>query len=446
MQVLIVGGEHAFVHGTLASKLEGVGVSIGSHWDWTMRRPPQVVPKGCKGVVVLHDMVGHHLSGAAKDAASVAGVPYVLVPRKFSAALPILQRAGIVSKTVPVPDVDDVSEESATDSELKTWASFVLESSFASTDRELAERLADVSPGGADGIIGTIALVRAEMRASWASARRTADAERSFNAAVTAWAATEKVDPDDPASLARIRSQGRIVFGVVLPDAVLAGFGFQPWEIRGAFTRERIRIGVEQGDKMFVDLSADDRLEIGRWLCQNVTYRKMAMIGQKLRGKPVEALAIMMRIVPDLSAGATSKAYMNLTGANIGPYYHEAVKWMIGRTPAPTLPPVLIDTSDVEVEVEVAPVVEVAKVVEVAPENDRERSILAAFDAAVESVANGGTADELIRMVNAAAAEQVEKRELEAVDAEVRAAEELLKAAQEKARSTRERVARMRGQ
>ncbi|NBR66141.1 MAG: hypothetical protein EBT79_02475 [Actinobacteria bacterium] len=435
----MVGGEHAFVHGTFASKLEGVGVNIGSHWDWTMRRPPQAIPKGCRGVVVLHDMVGHHLSNAAKDAASAAGIPFALVPRKFSAALPVLKKAGIVSDAVAVADEPmDATDADATDSELRSWVTLVLESAFASSDEEVAARVADVMPGGVSSIATTVAQVRSEMRASWSTAHRTADAERSFTAAVTAWANELRVDTDDPLSLSQVRAMIRTVFGVAVPDAVLTGIGFQLWEVRGAFSRERIRSGVAAGDQMYAGLSPEDRAGLAKWLEDGTQHDILTAAAKNMRGRPVEAVTILLRCVPDLSLTAANKAYIKLTGVNLGPFYYDAVKWMLGRTTAPVVDPgPVASTASDDLKGEVA---------EVARENAHERAILDAFEAAVEAVANGGTADVMLRMVNAVAAERVEKRELEAADAELRAAEELFKAAQEKARITRERIARMRAQ
>ena len=442
MQVLVVGGEHAFVHGTFASKLEGVGVNIGSHWDWTMRRPPQVIPKGCKGVVVLHDMVGHHLSNAAKDAASSAGIPFALVPRKFSAALPVLQRAGIVSANVSVSEDAAVEVETPTpDSELQSWVTLVLESAFASSDEVVAARVAEMMSGSVSGIAATVAQRRAEMRASWSTARRTPDADRSFTAAATAWGNDLKVDTDDPLSLARVRAEARTVFGTSPPDAVLTNIGFQIWELRGAFSRDRIRMGVAHGDRVYAGMTPEDRAGLSGWLTDGADFAGRAAAVANMRGRPVEALTVLLRCVPDLSATAAARSYSKLTGANLGPFYYDAVKWMLGRTPAPTVetipavvapPPAMPEAFDALKD----------EVVQVA----HERAVLDAFEAAVESVANGGTADALIRLVNAAAAERIEKRELEAADAELRVAEELFKAAQEKARITRERIARMRAQ
>ena len=49
LQVLVVGGEHAFVQGTLAEKFKAIGLTIGEHWDWSVRRPPNKAQGGCEG-------------------------------------------------------------------------------------------------------------------------------------------------------------------------------------------------------------------------------------------------------------------------------------------------------------------------------------------------------------------------------------------------------------
>jgi hypothetical protein len=192
-------------------------------------------------------------------------------------------------------------------------------------------------------------------------------------------------------------------------------------------------------------MTPEDRAGLSGWLTDGADFAGLPSAVANMRGRPVEALTVLLRCVPDLSATATARSYSKLTGANLGPFYYDAVKWMLGRTPDPTVEPA---------PVVVAPPSEMPEAVDaredevpqVAREDAHERAILDAFEAAVEAVADGGTADALIRMVNAAAASRVEMRELEAAEAALRAAEEALEAAQERARQTRERIARMRGQ
>lgn len=473
MQVLVVGGEHAFVHGTFASKLEKVGVTIGSHWDWTVRRPPSVIPKGCAGVVVLHDMVGHHLSNAAKDAAGTAALPFALVPRKFSAALPILQQAGIVSQEVDADEpIDEPTAETGPPpdevSELQSWIHLVLETGFALSDREVAERVVDTTTDSLDAVMGEVARVRASLKADWSARKRTPHAERFFRTVAGNWARSKNIDPDDPDALNRLRAEARTVFGTYLPESVLADIGFHVWEMRGLFSRERVRTGIAEADRLYASMTPDERTRMREWLGDpNQDYADRGKILNHVRGRPLRAVGLFLRCNPDLSTTAIGRAYNRLTGSGLGPFYADAAQWMVGRTPAPVVvdialgwnptrtdtteaTPTVEPTSTVEATptVEASPTVEPTPTVEATPgpNDDLNLRLLPAFWKSVEAVADGGTPDEIVRLVGEYAAALVERRELESVDAELRAAEEAFLAAQEKARVTRERIARMRGQ
>lgn len=197
MHVLVVGGEHAFVHGTFATKLGSVGVEIRAHWDWTIRRPPQSVPKGCDGVVVIHDMVGHHLSNAAKLAADSARVPFALVPRKFSAALPVLRQSGIVAESIPDEPTDEVSVDpdaptlsdapSPPDgriSDMRSAITLALEAHFEASDADITDAVCEFAVGASPpDIYREIAGIRKQMVSEWSSRKRPAAAERSLEVA-----------------------------------------------------------------------------------------------------------------------------------------------------------------------------------------------------------------------------------------------------------------------
>lgn len=369
MQVLVVGGEHAFVHGTFATKLNSVGVTIGAHWDWTIRRPPQVLPKGCKGVVVLHDMVGHHLSNAAKDAASTAGVPFALVPRKFSAAFPVLQQAGIVSNEAvpqaeePVGVTDTVAVVADTvltetvnppssASDLRSWIALVLEADFAAQDGTVAEKATEFVNGVPRATIDAeVPQVRESMRKGWASKNRSAEADRTFRAATQAWLSRSSHDPDDPLSLPRIRAEAYTLFGVPAPEDVLLDAGFQVWELKGLVSRERVRKGVRDGDAIIANMTSAEFDAFRNWVVnvrdngkQNVTKCPLTV---SLKGLPSEGITVIVRAVPDIGASAAARVYQQMTGASLGPYYHMAVVWALPQFPNPATKFDVVETAPV---------------------------------------------------------------------------------------------------
>lgn len=102
--VLVVGGEHRFVQGTLSSNLARHGMLVVGHWDWKMRQPPTTLPAGLACVYVATDMVGHNLSNAAVALAKAGNIPLVNGTRKWAESSGRLVRAGFpeIIKTPPV--------------------------------------------------------------------------------------------------------------------------------------------------------------------------------------------------------------------------------------------------------------------------------------------------------------------------------------------------------
>ena len=469
MQVLVVGGEHAFVHGTFASKLNAVGVDIGAHWDWTLRRPPQVVPKGCKGVVVLHDMVGHHLSNAAKDAAATAGVPFALVPRKFSAALPVLQQMGIVSETATVQADDTVEvvnavsviaktmpitparSSMANKAELQSWLALVLESDFTAQDKEVAEKATEFVNGVPRSVIDAeVPRVRESMRKEWASNHRSTDAERTLRSTAQAWMSRSAHDPDDPLSLSRIRAEARSLFGVPVPDDVLLGAGFQMWELKGLMTRERVRKSVRGGDSIIAGMTHVEFDAFRTWVCGNGKENaSRCPLTVSLKGQPTEGITVVLRAAPDLGPNAAARVYQKMTGASLGPYYHTAVVWALSQFPNPaskfypaaTALSEVVATAfdDVTVEEEPllvrltralfgdAPVPDGTDIVAVATEA---KAVLDAVNAAAASLADGGDTSAVDVLVRGKAADIVSRRDLDVVEAKRLQAEDAMKAAE----------------
>ena len=104
LTVLVVGGEHRFVQGTLSSNLARHGMLVVGHWDWKMRQPPTSLPTGLHCVYVATDMVGHNLSNAAVALAKASNITVVNGTRKWAESSGRLVRAGFpeIIKTPPV--------------------------------------------------------------------------------------------------------------------------------------------------------------------------------------------------------------------------------------------------------------------------------------------------------------------------------------------------------
>lgn len=477
MQVLVVGGEHAFVHGTFATKLGSVGVQIGAHWDWTIRRPPQVVPRECEGVVVLHDMVGHHLSIAAKEAASTAGVPFALVPRKFSAALPVLRKSGIVSASVPDEPTDEqeiphpsTASESETLAELRSGIALVLESHFDVDEPTVTDQVVEVVGGWSPGdVYREVAKVRQQMLADWSARKRSVAAERSLTTATTKWIERNHPNPDDPATLNRIKAEAFKLFGTPVPEKVLVDYGFQVWEIRGMFTRERVRTGIRTGDQILASMTKDEFEAFRQWVSDESHSGKKATtpcpLKTSVRGLPFEGLTLMLRAVPDLSSRAADRIYHKMSGAGLGPYYHTAALWGIASapTPAPTAAPTAEDAVPVVEPVVVrTPDDSLASRILAALFGDgtepsvdvaiKAREALDAVNAAAESVASGGDTSVLESMVRSKAADIIAARDIAALEEKARSAESAFLKAQEEflmaqaaAEEARTRLATLRG-
>jgi len=472
MQVLVVGGEHAFVQGTFATKLNGVGVGVEAHWDWTIRRPPQNIPKGCDGVVVLHDMVGHHLSNAANTAATAANVPFALIPRKFSAALPILRRSGIVAESVPDEPVDDPTDDVAVPTPpnqpdaLRAEIVRALEATFDADDADVAHAVVGTDGAEPFGVVyPMVAKVRRQMVSEWSVHKRSPEAERSLAAAAAAWLGRNPPNTDDPSAISRVRKATQALFGTAVPERVLVGAGFQVWELRALFTRDRVRHGGQAGDGILNGLTPAEFDAFRDWVVDVRDNGKGSVVAcplrRSMRGLPVEGLTMMMRVVPDLEVHQAGVAYQKMTGSGLGPYYHAAVSWYVAAhgwdrtiaepTPEPTPEPVAPSVEGPTAGILAALFGEgVSPSVQVAIEA---RAALDAVNAAAESLASGGDTAALDALVRSKAADIVaardvatlEARALEAKAAYLKAQEEFL-AAQGAAEEARTRIAALRRQ
>lgn len=101
---LVVGGEHAFVHGTLASNLARHGLLVAHHWSWDLRTPPTALPTSVQFVYILTDMASHALTDRGQALARSANLPYANATRKWAESSARITKAGFpeIIKT-PLP-------------------------------------------------------------------------------------------------------------------------------------------------------------------------------------------------------------------------------------------------------------------------------------------------------------------------------------------------------
>lgn len=469
LQVLVVGGEHAFVHGTLAEKFKTVGITIGEHWDWSVRRPPNKAQGGCGGVIVLHDMVGHHLSNAAKEAATKANIPFVLIPRKFSAALPVLERAGLVQPGVeaPQPSTPTQTEEvvppvktpatpTVLSEELTEWTGMVLENNFAATDEAV---MVEVGPYAAGlpmpKVKAEIDRVREKMRKQWQN-YRPADQCKPLESAVLNWFRSTKLNLEDTGTLSRVRKDGFGVFGVHIPEAILLKIGFQPWELRGAFTRERVRLGVHNGDQVLLAMNAAERAQFAAWVesvCVTPPGKPCTPCPVTLpfKSQPLEGVSVILRVSPNLRRNEASRVYINITKSGLGPNYLQAIQWghqmMPLATPAPA--PEVATPAPAQFDVRCMQVLfgEVS-VEDLSRDPDQYLRLAGAFKTAynavqqsARSLAAGGNTDTVDILVREEAANIIALQELAEIEASRKAAYEAVRAAQEAFQKAQENFA-----
>ena len=437
MEVLVVGGEHSFVAGPFANKLSKVGIALAAHWDWALRRPPTTLPKPCQGVVVIHDMVSHALSDAAKDLATAAGLPFALVPRKFSAALPVLQQAGIAPPdAIPLPEDDPPpANDPGQDDDLRTWITMSLEAQFEEPDEVFIASAMAFDPTQQVSTISTMVHeIRTSMKRRWRDVHEDSEAAKSLAAVAGAWLRRQMpLDMEGPGTLPGLRSQTILLFGLGVPESVLVAAGFQTWEIRGAVTRQRVRAAVKTGDAV---LQGADAAAFARWIDKGVGTCPILMKG----GQPLEVVSIILRARPDMAVNMVGRVYRRMTGAGLGPYYYAAVKW--AHDNPLSAPAVDVEVAPVE-ESKPTPVdsrtSEILRALfgdDAIPEDALDiardaRRALDAVTADAAAVADGREPTETVSMVSGRAADIIAARDLSALAAKQAEAEAALKAAED---------------
>ena len=102
-KTLVVGGEAAFVNGTLRENLATHGLDFTYHWEW--KKAAGSLPDDTEVIYILTDMAGHYLNDAAKDGAAKRSLPVIMGVRKYAIAKQRLINAGFPEIIMPKPTV-----------------------------------------------------------------------------------------------------------------------------------------------------------------------------------------------------------------------------------------------------------------------------------------------------------------------------------------------------
>ena len=102
-KTLVVGGESAFVNGTLRENLATHGLDLAYHWEW--RKAAGSLPDDTEVIYILTDMAGHYLNDAAKDGAAKRDLPVIMGVRKYAIAKQRLINAGFPEIIMAKPTI-----------------------------------------------------------------------------------------------------------------------------------------------------------------------------------------------------------------------------------------------------------------------------------------------------------------------------------------------------
>ena len=108
-RALVVGGHGPFVEDRLRENLKKHGIHIVHHWDYALRRPPDL-PADIDVMYICTDCVSHPLSAAAISAAKKRGLRILNGGRKWASTAQYLRLAGFPDKTPAALSVDSIPE------------------------------------------------------------------------------------------------------------------------------------------------------------------------------------------------------------------------------------------------------------------------------------------------------------------------------------------------
>ena len=347
MDVLVVGGENSFVQQKFAPNLARHGINMIDHWDWYRRKSAVSIPASAQGVIVIHGMIGHSLSNGVKKSAKNRRIPFLLVPHKFSEALPILQKAGITTTPPQWEEVFEEAEETTEtpvlghdngedmqeDLQIEEGAKLVLESHFGLPDTEVADLTRNLVGEAAldtSEILDIVAKTRSLMKTSWSNEVTPTLVECASN-----WLRTERSLNKEALDLLR---QGPEIFGTKIPETAFYANGFAEWEVRNKarLTRPKVLARFEEGRQLWETFTAPEKEQVRQWLQAPVLVSDRTKPCSNFpQGKPIEFVSMLLLATEgQVTLTKTRKAYVLVCKSELGPFYFEAAYWAYNQQQA----------------------------------------------------------------------------------------------------------------
>lgn len=189
-QVVVVGGDPAYVRDTLGKKLLNVGIDPKWHFGWGFKGDISI-PDGCEGLVLLAKEANSGLSRSARSAAREAGIPIAeCSERKFAQMLPALKTVGLVNgegpSNVEKADAPEPPKEKNDThpslQEAAEWATLYIEDKPERSDEEIVTQIkAEKATNGftRDDILAVVKGVRSQLRHVWSKTPRRDAASRA---------------------------------------------------------------------------------------------------------------------------------------------------------------------------------------------------------------------------------------------------------------------------
>jgi len=182
-QVVVVGGDPAYVRDTLGKKLISVGVNPERHYGWGYKGPVNL-PDGCDGLLLLAKEASSGLSRQARDAVRKADLPLAeCSERKFAHMLQALKTVGLVDgegptnvekAEAPAPEPKEDKEHPSLQ-ETAEWATLYIEDKPERTNQDIVAQIKKEKATNGfseDDLLAVVKGVRTQLLQQWASGHR----------------------------------------------------------------------------------------------------------------------------------------------------------------------------------------------------------------------------------------------------------------------------------
>ena len=222
-RVFIVGGFNSMVFGNFERNLNENGIKIGGHHQ--KGDVLRAIPSDCDGVIIMYDMVGHHIMYQAEKLADIRNLPLVRVPRKWSVAVDHLRKTGFLPEETTVPVLDKTTIPAPEETNLPSTLSEKVRA-LIEKDPELV-----LKPNSAVEVLikESPTLVRREVEQEMVAAisvfrkimedrtrTGTAQKQKFVKAWLIRWFERVAAKEDDIPTFGSFRKRGKELFGVAL--------------------------------------------------------------------------------------------------------------------------------------------------------------------------------------------------------------------------------------